>query len=178
MAGFSPPVASRAYGYAGLTLYEAVVPGMGDHQSLAGQLQGLTTLPQPESGKAYNWAVSANAAQAAIIRSLYPKTSDVNKATIDSLEKALLTQFNDADKTSNQRSAAFGRKIAETLYDYSKTDGGHESYSTNIGAKCERAGLEEAVKCKMNNGYCTMDCPARYTLTIIHSGPPARYILH
>jgi len=26
--GFSPPVAARAFAYAGLTLYEAVVPGM------------------------------------------------------------------------------------------------------------------------------------------------------
>jgi hypothetical protein len=27
-AGFTPPVASRAFAYAGITLYEAIVPGM------------------------------------------------------------------------------------------------------------------------------------------------------
>ena len=35
--GFTPPVASRALGYVGVTLYEAVVPGMAAHKSLAGQ---------------------------------------------------------------------------------------------------------------------------------------------
>jgi len=40
--GYSPPVAARAFGYIGVTLYEAVVPGMPDYQSLAGQLNGLT----------------------------------------------------------------------------------------------------------------------------------------
>jgi hypothetical protein len=30
--GFSPPVASHAFGYSGVTLYEAIVPGMpGEH---------------------------------------------------------------------------------------------------------------------------------------------------
>ena len=33
-AGFTPPVASRAYGYAGITMYEAVVPGLVSHRSL------------------------------------------------------------------------------------------------------------------------------------------------
>ena len=32
--GYSPPVASRAFGYAGLTLYEALVPGMDGYRSL------------------------------------------------------------------------------------------------------------------------------------------------
>lgn len=133
-AGFTPPVASRAYGYAGLAMYEAVVPGIRDRRSLAGQLQGLTSLPQPESGKVYNWALSANAAQAALLRSLYPTTSAANKALIDSLETALRTQFKEADTTINQRSAAFGRQIANAVFTYSKSDGGHEGYARNFPA--------------------------------------------
>lgn len=131
-AGFTPPVAARAYGYAGLTMYESVVPGGSNGKSLTGQIQGLTTLPQPESGKAYNWALSANAAQATILRNLYTKTSDGNKATIDSLEKALQTQFSDADTTVNRRSITFGRQLAEAIFDYSKSDGGHEGYARNF----------------------------------------------
>ena len=41
----APPPASRLIGYAGVTLYEALVPGMPDRQSLAGQLNGLSGLP-------------------------------------------------------------------------------------------------------------------------------------
>ncbi len=132
--GFTPPVASRAYGYAGLTMYESVVPGSNDGKSLISQLQGLTTLPQPEPGKAYNWALSANAAQSTILRNLYVRTSDANKVTIDSLEKALQAQFSDADTTINRRSVTFGRQLAEAVFEYSKSDGGHEGYARNFPA--------------------------------------------
>ena len=133
-AGFTPPVASRAYGYAGLALYEAVVAGVSGGKSLAGQLQGFVSLPQPESGQVYNWALSANAAQASLIRSLYPKTSDANKALVDSLETALLTQFQDVDVSTNQRSIDYGKKIAEAIFTYSTSDGGHEGYARNFPA--------------------------------------------
>ena len=42
--GLSP--SSRIYGYSGVALYEAVVPGMLDHQSLVGQLNGLDSIPR------------------------------------------------------------------------------------------------------------------------------------
>jgi hypothetical protein len=133
-AGFTPPVASRAYGYAAIAMYEAVVSGIATRKSLVGQLQGLTALPQVESGKIYNWALSANAAEAAILRSLYPTTSAANKATIDSLETALRTTFKETDETVNQRSADFGKKIADALFEWSKTDGGDAGYTRNFPA--------------------------------------------
>ncbi|SOD88311.1 PAP2 superfamily protein [Spirosoma fluviale] len=133
-AGFTPPVAARAYGYAGLTLYEAVVPGVTIRRSLVGQLQGLTALPQAESGKVYNWALSANAAEATILRNLYPTTSAANKTTLDSLETALQAAFKDTDETVNQRSIEFGKKIASAIFDWSKSDGGDAGYGRNFPA--------------------------------------------
>ncbi|GAB3029481.1 hypothetical protein GCM10027185_32330 [Spirosoma pulveris] len=132
--GFTPPVAARAYGYAGLTLYEAVVPGITTRRSLVGQLQGLTALPQAQSGKVYNWALSANAAEATILRNLYPTTSAANKTTLDSLETALQAAFKDTDETVNQRSIEFGKKIADAIFDWSKSDGGDAGYSRNFPA--------------------------------------------
>jgi len=44
--GFSPPVAARAFGYAGVALYESVVGGMPSSRSLVGQLNGLAWLLQ------------------------------------------------------------------------------------------------------------------------------------
>lgn len=131
-AGFTPPVASRAYAYAGITLYEAVVPGLTTNNSLAGQLQGLSGLPQAEPGQGYNWAISANAAEAAILRRLYTTISAAGKATIDSLETALYTAFKETDETVNQRSATFGKKVADAIYEWSKTDGGDAGYSNNF----------------------------------------------
>lgn len=132
--GFTPPVAARAYGYAGIAMYEAVIPGITGGKSLAGQLQGLMALPRPESEKIYNWALSINAAQAALLRNLYPTTNTANKATIDSLETALTAQFSDADETVNQRSILFGRQVADAVFTWSKSDGGHEGYSRNFPA--------------------------------------------
>ncbi len=132
--GFSPPVAARAFGYAGIAMYEAMVPGSTTQQSLAGQLQGLALLPQPETGQTHNWALSTNTAQATILRSLYPGASGAYKSTIDSLEQALRSEFKDADETVNDRSAAFGKKIAEAVFAWSKTDGGDAGYDHNFPA--------------------------------------------
>ena len=43
----TPPPASRLYGLAAVTLYEALVPGSRAHRSLAGQLNALTFVPRP-----------------------------------------------------------------------------------------------------------------------------------
>ena len=59
--GFSPPVASRALGYSGLTLYESLVNGMPEYQSLVGVLNEFKSVPRIESGKVYQWILSANA---------------------------------------------------------------------------------------------------------------------
>lgn len=41
----SPPVAARVDAYSGITLYEAVLPGMPGFQSLAGQLNEMPAMP-------------------------------------------------------------------------------------------------------------------------------------
>ena len=69
--GFSPPVASRAFGYLGVALYEAVVPGMPSHRTLAGILNGLSNLPQPEDGATYHWGAVANAMFETLMAALY-----------------------------------------------------------------------------------------------------------
>lgn len=51
----SPPVAARIYAYGGIAMYEAVVHGMPGYQSLAGQLNGLDSLPVPDETLEYDW---------------------------------------------------------------------------------------------------------------------------
>ena len=50
--GFTPPVASRAFAYLGVTLYESVAPGMDGYASLAGATQRLATPSRPRPGRA------------------------------------------------------------------------------------------------------------------------------
>ena len=58
--GFTPPVAARAYGYTGVTLYESVVGGMSEYESLQGKINGLSAgaLPNSEKGKEYHWGLA------------------------------------------------------------------------------------------------------------------------
>lgn len=133
----SPTFASRALGYLGLTMYESVVHSSKAHRSLAGQLNGLTQLPVPENGKEYNWVLSLNAGQAFILRNIYVQTSPGNRMKIDSLEKVIHESIASkiADREIANRSIAFGRYVASTIFEWSKTDGGHRGYLTNFDTR-------------------------------------------
>lgn len=130
----SPTFASRCLGYIGLTMYESIVPGHGNYNSMAGQLNGLGQLPIPEYGQEYNWPLSLNAGQAAILRNIYVQTADSNKVKIDSLEQLIYDSFSAKIKDKNiaKRSVAFGKAIADHIFEWSKTDGGHRAYLKNF----------------------------------------------
>src|SRR3990172_11399158 len=51
----APPVAARIYGTAAVALYESIVPGTASARSLARQLNGLTSVPQPYRGRNLHW---------------------------------------------------------------------------------------------------------------------------
>lgn len=130
----TPTYASRCFGYIGLTMYESVVAGYPSHRSLAGQLNGLDSLPHIDAGTTCNWPLSLNAGQAEILRSMYNQTSDINKAKIDSLEQEILDNIaaQNPDKTLMDRSVAYGRAVARSIFEWSKTDGGHRGYLHNF----------------------------------------------
>jgi hypothetical protein len=114
----------RPFGYAGIAGYEAVVPGISNATSLASQLNGLSSLPVADKTQAYNWALSANAAMAAINRGLFATTSAANKATIDSLEAANAVAYQaGASAEAQARSSDFGKKVAAAVFAWSLTDG-------------------------------------------------------
>ncbi len=122
--GTTAPAADRALAYAGITLYEAVVPGMPAYQSLGGQLNQFPLMPETQPGKAYHWAASANAALASINRSLFPGTSQANKTLINTLETELQNQYAaETNAETLQRSIDFGRAVATAVFNWAATDG-------------------------------------------------------
>lgn len=133
----SPTFASRCFGYIGLTMYESVVNGYPEYQSVAPQLNGLDNLTAPEKALTYNWQLALNAGQAEILRNIYIQTSDINKAKIDSLEQHFATIIKDAvaNDSVSTRSIAYGKQIAQTIFEWSKTDGGHRGYLNNFDKK-------------------------------------------
>ena len=130
--GFFPPQVARAYGYVGITTYEAVVNGISGAQSLGNQLNGLTLsdLPKVETGKDYNWAICSNAALSNIILKMFgAKLSAANSNAVDSMYKANLSELSVGENTVViSRSVLYGQSLSDAIYKYSKTDGGDESY--------------------------------------------------
>jgi hypothetical protein len=128
----------RPYAYAGIALYESVVPGMPAYQSIAPQLNNLTGLPGTEPGLAYHWAASANASLAAINRKMFPNASAANKAAIDSLENALSNAFRaETNEQILARSIDFGKAVAQKVFDWSENDGylhASDAYTAPLGA--------------------------------------------
>lgn len=132
--GFSPPIAARALGYLGLTLYESVVPGMPAYQSLAGQLNELSSLPWAQPDEPLHWPTVANAALATMTRIMFSNASAENKARIDTLERGLPLKYpQDFDPNSvtpdiSNRSETFGKLMAMAILTWARTDGGHEAW--------------------------------------------------
>lgn len=120
----SPPVASRAFAYEGVALYEAIVPGLGTHKSLAGQLNGLAAVPQPSRNAGYHWPSVANAALATIARHLYAETTPATLQAIDDLEASFAAEFEPAAGESVfERSVTHGEAVGEAIYDWAFADG-------------------------------------------------------
>ncbi|MEQ8673801.1 MAG: vanadium-dependent haloperoxidase [Aggregatilineales bacterium] len=131
--GFTPPVVSRAFAYSGVTLYEAVVPGMPGYQSLAGQLNGLNDLPQPIAGVEYDWRVVANRALYEIVHYMYFNTSEENFAKMEAVYHEwhdILS--NEVEPAVMEASLTQGRVIANAILIWSLADRGHEGQLTNF----------------------------------------------
>jgi hypothetical protein len=127
--GYSPPVAARAVGYAGVTLYEAIVAGMPEHHSMGGLLADLRALPGHGRSAAYHWPTAANAALAELLRALFPGAPAHRRQAVERLEASVVVV---APRSSRGRSIDHGRAIARAVYAWSATDGGHEGYLHNF----------------------------------------------
>ena len=126
--GYNSVVSDRSFGYAGITLYESSLPGNPGYKSLLKQIGGTSITPDKNSDK-YFWPASLNAAMAMITKSFFATTSPANMTTIDSLEAAYTMKFqseSDAEKINN--AVDYGHKVAASIFEWSKTDGGHEAY--------------------------------------------------
>ena len=126
-------LSSRFYAYCGIALYESVVPGMPDYQSLSGQLTTMPVMPQFQPGVAYHWPTCANSALAYMTKIFFPHISANKKTSIDSLENALNSVYqNELTASLFQRSVEFGKTIAQEVFNWSKTDGFFSEYPAYV----------------------------------------------
>ncbi len=127
---------SRYYAYSGIAALESLTPALPQKNALSKKWNGLTGLPTIESPKNYFWPASVNTALASMNRNIFTTASSIDKAAIDSLESALNTSFL-ATKNAITRSNAFGKSVADAVFNWSETDGyknASSSYTPPVGA--------------------------------------------
>lgn len=121
---YSPPVASRAFAYLGVTAYEAAAGGAG-LTSLSGQLNGLEAGPAREIGAVYDEAIVMQAAMASSVRNFFGNTGPTGQRAMKAME-AQLSRLSAAGVPDDiaARSVEFGEAIGAHVLDWSKDDGG------------------------------------------------------
>ena len=125
-----PPPASRIYGYAGVALYEALVPGMPGCNSLVGQLNGLTALAKTNQKFAataveeFHWPTVANNAMATILRNFFSTGSATTLAAITTLQDSLNNLYDDSVTADVfDRSVERGKLVAVDIFSWALDDG-------------------------------------------------------
>ena len=124
-SNYSPPVAARSFGYIGVSAYEAVASGSENMQSLAGQLNGLKTLPARDKGAAYDDAVILNTVMEASVSRFFDRTGPTGQHVMKKMAAKMDEKVSAglaADVVA--RSRDYGQKLSQAIFDWSSTDGG------------------------------------------------------
>ncbi|MDB5025072.1 MAG: vanadium-dependent haloperoxidase, partial [Mucilaginibacter sp.] len=108
---FTPPVASRIYGYTSLAAYEAIRYADPKCSSITAQLRGFGKPPEPEKGKAYDYTLAATKAFFTVAHKV---TFSVD--TLKKYEDRVYGRFKDKlDDSIYRRSVDFGEKIGRMI---------------------------------------------------------------
>lgn len=115
---FSPPVASRIYAYTSLAAYETLRHSETGYPSIAAQLNGFDTLPQPQEGKAYNYLLAATKAFFTVAEKI-----TFSADTLNEYQKIIYTDFKSLlDEETYERSITFGASIGKKILERAATD--------------------------------------------------------
>lgn len=122
---YTPPVASRALGYVGITAFEVTASGDVGLTSLQGQLNGLGTLPSRPDGPILDEALTLHAALAVVVAELFANTGPTGQRALAAVTGKLGARLTDGlDPEVAAASAAYGQNLAAALLDWARTDGG------------------------------------------------------
>ncbi len=137
-AGYTPPVAARAFGYTGVALYESLQVGAKNKQSLSGTLNALNLEFELEEGLEYHWPTVANTVLATMTKFFYSNASIANYSRILELEIEFNNQYSDDifGEVLN-RSIIFANDLAEQIVLWSTTDGGYNAQFNNFPIEYE-----------------------------------------
>lgn len=125
----SPPVAARVLAYGSVALYEGLAATSPRLVSLAGQVNGLDSLPRPDPGKRYDPVLVALTAQRVVLDTLFVEGLPATRAAIatltDSMEAARTGL--DIPKDVQADSRHLGERIGIAIVEWADRDGFNET---------------------------------------------------
>ena len=120
------PGASRVYAYAGVTLYEALVPGIPGDVSLSKQLKDMPGVSLPDPQAVYDWPSVANAALQSVADSLF-SSDDSHKASAALRAKQTASRRAAVGDAVVHRSLAYGETLGKAIAAWAAQDGATEA---------------------------------------------------
>jgi PAP2 superfamily len=122
------PTAARVYAYAGVTLYEAVAPGILGDVSLSTQIKGMPSLPMPDASAVFDWPSVANAALQTVADGLL-SSQDSHKATAALRDKQTTDRKKAVSDEVIQRSLAQGEALGKVISAWAAQDGAADAHA-------------------------------------------------
>lgn len=117
---FSPPVASRIYSYPSIAAYEVLIHDYPEYQTLAGQLNGLEPVPDPDTSQQLSLPLASLHAFLTVGKNFIFSEDRINEH-----QQNLYAPFQDAfPEAMYQNSLAYGEKVAQHIVEWS----GHDNY--------------------------------------------------
>ncbi len=136
-----PPVAARISAYSALALYEGYAADTRSPlRSLAGQLNGLSSLPAPPSGDAIDGVIVAAEAERVVMDSLFRDGMPGTRRTIDSLARAQVEARTTISAAERERALAHGAALGRAILAWAATD----SFFATRGRAWKPVGTREA----------------------------------
>ncbi|MEQ1743937.1 MAG: vanadium-dependent haloperoxidase [Saprospiraceae bacterium] len=132
--GYRPGPAPHALGYLGFAAYEAVVPAMPEHNSLASLYSGLS-VPSFDEELEYHWPAVINEVYAYMMKRFFFHMENAYPDEFGLIEKTrqeLYTKYA-AETTPDvlERSVARGQEVARIFYEWERTDvAAHNAFLT------------------------------------------------
>ena len=132
--GYTSPIASRAFAYFGIAIYETVILGIDGQTSLQGQIAGLPSqsLPKIYEGGEVNWSLAVNECMNHLFVNFYRNAPPAGLKEIKDLYNLHKASVPDQmDPAIIKKSTQFGLMMGKAIYDYSITDGQEEAFLNN-----------------------------------------------
>lgn len=125
----SAPAGARLYAYAGITIYEAALPGIPGDLPLSGQLTNMPSIPGPDKTSVYDWSSSVTGASAVVLAGILPVTDDTTKAIATLRETQISARKQAVAPEIVDRSVAYGESVGKIILDWASKDGAKEAHA-------------------------------------------------